>query len=73
MPVITIPVSDKQKTMIDNMVKSGRAATKVHAVRMAIDLLVREDALAAIRRGQQEIKEGKTLKGDLDSLAKLID
>lgn len=73
MSVITVPVSDKQKHIIEQMVKSGRAATKVHAIRMAIDLLAREEALASIRRGQMEIREGKTLKGDLDSIARLID
>jgi Arc/MetJ-type ribon-helix-helix transcriptional regulator len=73
MSVITVPVSDKQRTVIEQMVKSGRAATKAHAIRMAIDLLAREDALTRIRRGQQEVREGKTLTGDLDALAKLID
>jgi Arc/MetJ-type ribon-helix-helix transcriptional regulator len=73
MSVITVPVSDKQRATIEHMVKSGRAATKAHAIRMAIDLLAREDALASIRRGQQEIREGKTLSGDLDALAKQID
>lgn len=73
MSVITVPVSDKQRATIEYMVKSGRAATKAHAIRMAIDLLAREDALASIRRGQQEVREGKTLKGDLDALAKRVD
>lgn len=73
MSVMTVPVSDKQKHTIDQMVKSGRAATKAHAIRMAIDLLAREEALAAIRRGQDEIRHKKTLRGDLDALAKRID
>lgn len=73
MSVITVPVSDKQRATIEHMVSSGRAATKAHAIRMAIDLLAREDALASIRRGQREIREGKTLRGDLDTLAKQID
>lgn len=73
MTVITVPVSDKQKSVIDYMVKSGRAANKAHAIRMAIDLLAREDVLERIRHGQREIAEGKTLRGDIDILAKQID
>lgn len=73
MGVITVPVTDAQQDTIESMVKTGRAANKAHAVRMAIDLLAREEALARIRRGQQEAKEGKLLRGDLDTLAKQID
>ncbi len=73
MSVITVPVSDAQLGIINDIVKSGRAASKAHAMRMAIDLLAREEAIASIRRSQQEIREGKILKGDLDELAKLID
>lgn len=73
MSVITIPVSDKQHRVIREMVASGRAANKAHAVRMAIDLLAREEALEAIRSGREEVRAGKTLKGDLRKLAALID
>lgn len=73
MSVITIPVTSQQEMFIKDMVKSGRAANKAHAVRMGIDLLAREEALERIRRGQAEIRAGKGLKGDLDALAKQID
>lgn len=73
MTTITVPISDTQKATIDFLVKSGKAANKAHAVRMAIDLLAREEALARIREGEQEIKEGKTLRGDLDALAAALD
>lgn len=73
MGVITVPVSEAQQSIIKDLVKSGRAANKAHAVRMAIDLLGREEALARIRAGHQEVLDGKTLKGDLRTLAKMID
>lgn len=72
MSVITVPVTDVQQSIIKEMVSSGRAATKAHAVRMAIDLLAREEALERIRRGRAEIKAGKVLKGNLEELAKQI-
>jgi Arc/MetJ-type ribon-helix-helix transcriptional regulator len=73
MSVITVPVSDVQLGIINDMVKSGRAATKAHAMRMAIDLLAREEALERIRRGRKDIREGRGLAGDLDELAKMVD
>jgi Arc/MetJ-type ribon-helix-helix transcriptional regulator len=72
MALITAPVSDKQKTFLEEMVKSGRAANKAHAVRMAIDAFAREEVLERIRRGREEVREKKTLKGDLDVLARRI-
>ncbi len=73
MGVITVPVSDRQQAIITDMVKSGRAANKAHAVRMAIDLLAYEEALNTLRIGHEEMLQGKTLKGDLDKLAAAID
>jgi Arc/MetJ-type ribon-helix-helix transcriptional regulator len=73
MSVITVPVSDKQEAFIEEMVEDGTAANKAHAVRMAIDLLAREQAVARIRKGQDEVRGGKALKGDLEKLARLID
>lgn len=73
MAVITVPVSDKQQNTIKEMVESGRAANKAHAVRMAIDLLAREQALETIRAGMEEVHTGKTLKGDLKKLSDMMD
>jgi Arc/MetJ-type ribon-helix-helix transcriptional regulator len=73
MGVITVPVSENHRKFINGLVKSGKAANKAHAVRMAIDHLAQEEALEMIRLGMQEVKEGKTLKGDLRKLASMID
>jgi len=69
MGVITVPVSDAHQKFVTSLVKSGRAANKAHAIRLALDSFAREEALTAIRLGMQEVKEGKTLKGDLRALA----
>ena len=73
MGVITVPMSETHQKFINGLVKSGKAANKAHAVRLALDHLAREEACEAIRLGMQEIKEGKTLKGDLRELAMKID
>ena len=73
MAIVTAPLSDKQEAFIEDMVESGRAANKAHAVRMAIDALARQEALERIRRGQEEARAGTLLTGDLDKLARSID
>lgn len=73
MSVITVPVSEKHRKFISEFVKSGKAANKAHAVRMAIDTLAREEALEAIRSGMEEVRVKKTLRGDLRKLAARID
>ena len=73
MTVITVPVSSEQELFIKNLVKSGRAANKAHAVRMGITLLAQEDAMLRSAKAEREIVEGQVLKGDLRTLAKLID
>jgi Arc/MetJ-type ribon-helix-helix transcriptional regulator len=73
MTVITVPVNREQESFIKSLIKSGRAANKAHAMRLAIQALAREEEDASLARALQEIKEGKTLKGDLYELAKLVD
>ncbi len=73
MGVITIPVTEAQNKFITGMVKSGKAANKAHAVRMAIDNMAHEQALEMIRLGMEEVRAGKTLKGDLRKLAAMMD
>ncbi|MBA3789517.1 hypothetical protein H0X32_03985 [Patescibacteria group bacterium] len=73
MSVITVPVSSEQETFIKGLVKSGRAANKAHAVRMAITLLAQDEAANRLARAEKEIREGKVLKGDLRKLATIIE
>lgn len=73
MGVITVPVSGKQEAFIKDLVKSGRAANKAHALRMAIDQLAKEEALMRVLRAEADVRAGRVLFGDLDELAAQID
>lgn len=73
MAVLTVPLSQEHQEFIQSMVKSGRAANKAHAVRLAITLLAEEEASRRIAKARKEIAEGKALKGDLKMLARLVD
>lgn len=70
MTTISVPITSEQEEFIARYVKSGKAANKAHAVRYAIQRLSEEEALASVREGQRDIREGRVYKGDLDTLAK---
>ncbi len=72
MGVITVPVSGFQEDFIKGLVKSGRAANKAHAVRMAIELLAQEDALERVLRAEEDVRQGRIFRGNLDELAEKV-
>jgi len=69
MTTISVPVTGEQEKFINDLVKSGKAANKAHAVRRAIDLFAEEEAIASVLRAEQDVKEGKVFYDDLDTLA----
>ena len=72
MTTISVPITSEQEKFINDLVKSGKAANKAHAVRYAIQRLSEEEAIEAVLRAEQDIKEGRVFYGDLDKLAKKI-
>ena len=72
MSTISVPLYPQQEKFIASLVKSGKAANKAHAVRYAIDALREKEAIQAVLTAEQEMREGKILRGDLDNLAKLF-
>lgn len=72
MSTISVPLQPQQEKFITSLVRSGRAANKAHAVRYAIDALREEEAIQAVLTAEQEMHEGKILRGNLDDLAKLF-
>lgn len=72
MTTISVPISGEQEKFINDLVKSGKAANKAHAVRYALQRLAEEEAVEAVLRAEQDIKEGRVFHGDLDKLVKKI-
>jgi Arc/MetJ-type ribon-helix-helix transcriptional regulator len=69
MATLSIPISAGQEDFIKGLVKSGKAANKAHAVRLALDSYEKEEAIAAVLQAEQEIRDGKGLRGNLRTLA----
>jgi Arc/MetJ-type ribon-helix-helix transcriptional regulator len=72
MVTISVPITAKQEKFIKELVKSGRAANKAHAVRLGIDALAEDAEFASLQRSLQDAKEGRVFYGDLDDLAEKL-
>ncbi len=54
------------------MVKSGHAPNKAAVVRQALVRFAEDEAVAAVMRAEQELKEGKVLRGNLKELMRRL-
>jgi putative addiction module CopG family antidote len=72
MSTLSVPLNPTLETFINDMVKSGRAANKADVVRRALLKLAEDEAVGAVLRSEQELREGKILRGDLNELAKRL-
>lgn len=72
MSTLSIPLSPEQEKFVKSLVKRNIVTNKAEAVRRALRLLEEEEAVADVLRAQQEVREGKVLKGDIRKLLKKI-
>ncbi len=72
MATLSIPLSPMLEEFIDVLVKEGFAQNKAEVVRKALRLLAEEQAVEAVLKSEQEVHEGKVLRGGLKKLARKI-
>jgi len=72
MSTLSVPMNPKLEEIVNSLVKKGYGANKADVVRKAVILLAEEEAIATVLKSEQEIKEGKILKGDLKKLLKKL-
>lgn len=70
MTTISIPLNNELNSYIDEQVKLGKAASKAELIRRAIIKYKEDEFINTILQAEQEVKDGRALKGDLDTLAK---
>ncbi len=70
MSTLSVPLTAEMEKFIKQQVKEGNAANKADVVRKALRLLAEEEAINDILEAQQEVLEGKILRGDLREIAK---
>lgn len=72
MTTLSIPIPPQTEEFITSFIKKGYASNKADVVRKALLLLEEEEALNSVLKAEQEIKEGKILRGNLRQLQKKI-
>ena len=70
MVTLSIPLSPTLEEFINVLVKEGFAQNKAEVVRKALRLLAEEQAIGAVLKAEQEVREGKVLRGDFKKLAR---
>lgn len=69
MTTISIPITKELDDYIEEQVRLGNASSKAELIRRAIIKFKEDEFINSILRAEQEINEGKILKGDLDKLS----
>ncbi len=72
MPTISVPLQEDLAEFVRTQVKRGYAHTMAEVVRRAIRRLAEEEAIAAVLASEQQVREGKVLRGDLRRLMKVL-
>jgi Arc/MetJ-type ribon-helix-helix transcriptional regulator len=69
---LSVPLTIELAQKIDLLIKMGLASNKAELARKAIEKYIEDEAVNLVLKAEQEAKEGKILKGDLDSLSKIL-
>ncbi len=72
MSTLSVPLPAHMEEHITRLVRRGYAATKAEFVRRAITRLLEDEAVYAVVQAEQEVREGKAVKGDLRSLLRAL-
>jgi len=72
MPTISVPLTAELDRYVTQAVKRGDASTKADLMRRALKRYAEDEAINSLLRAEQELKEGKILRGDLRKLAKAL-
>ncbi len=70
MSTVSVPLTPKLEESLNHLIKSGVAETKAQVMRKALARLAEEEAVRVVLEAEQELREGKILRGDLRKLAK---
>jgi len=72
MSTLSIPISSQLEEFIESQIKNGNAANKADVVRKALRKMEENEAISAILTAQQEIRDGKGIRGDLREILKRL-
>ena len=68
MSTLSVPLTKNLEAFIDDAVRRGIGSNKAEVVRKALTRFAEDQAVDMVMQSMREYKEGKILKGDLDTL-----
>lgn len=69
MGLLTVPLTAQLTKKVGELVRQGKAANKADLARRALQHYIEDQAVLDVLRAEQEVRDGKVLRGDLDALA----
>jgi len=70
MSTLSVPLNPELEAAVRRLIRDGYAETKAAVVRKAIKTVEEDEALMAILRAEQDIREGRVFRGDLNKILK---
>ena len=70
MSTVSVPLKPNMEKALNDLIKQGYGDNKASLIRMAIERLIEDQAVFSVLHAEQEVAEGKVLKGDLRKLLK---
>lgn len=70
MSTVSVPLTPKLEEAVGQLIKLGRGANKADVIRKAIIALAEEEAVVAVLQAEQEVREGKLIRGNLRQVLK---
>lgn len=68
MATISISLNKSSEDCLDALVADGVGSSRSDVVRRAVEQLAEDEAVRRILESQQEVKEGKIIRGDIDEI-----
>lgn len=68
MSTVSVPLTPKLEEAVTRLVKVGYGANKADIIRKAIASFAEEQAVLDVLRAEQEVREGKIIRGDLKKI-----
>jgi putative addiction module CopG family antidote len=68
MSTISVPLTPHLEKFLENYIKSGNASNKAEVLRRALTKFEEDEAVMKVLRAEQEVSEGKIIRGKLKDI-----
>jgi Arc/MetJ-type ribon-helix-helix transcriptional regulator len=73
MTTLSVPLTPKLEGIIDSFIREGYAPNKAEVARKALLQVAEEKAIQDLLEAEQEVRDGKILRGDIRDILKKIE